>query len=127
MDISAEDKEIKKDYFDRHAPVVICQDNVNSGEKFMVKIKVGTHYQHPDDADHYISFIQLWNYETFLAEAHFGPGIMGSKPTHVEVDFFIVPKNSMQLTALSNCTKHGLWQSNPKEVKVIHDSPEPCN
>ena len=126
IDITKEEKEIRKDYFDRHAPVIICDNMVKSGQKLMVKVRVGTHYQHPDDADHYVSFIQLWNHETFLAEAHFGPGVMGNQPAQMEVDFFIVPKNSMSLTALSNCTKHGLWQSDPMEVKVVHDSSDPC-
>lgn len=126
VDISPEEKEVRKDYFDRHAPVIVCEDTAVSGEKFRVKVRVGTDYKHPDDADHYISFIQLWNIETFLAEIHFGPGVMGSQANQVEVDFFIVPKNSMQLTALSNCTKHGLWQSKTKEVKVVHNSQEPC-
>jgi superoxide reductase len=119
VDISKEEKELRKDYFDRHAPVIICDSIAHKGEKFKVKVRMGTEYQHPDDADHYISFIQLWNHETFLAETHFGPGVMGNQPNQVEVDFYIVPKVSMILTALSNCTKHGLWQSEPREVKVM--------
>ncbi|MDR1226205.1 MAG: class II SORL domain-containing protein [Prevotellaceae bacterium] len=27
------------------------------------------------------------------------------------VDFYVVPKVSMQLVAMAYCTKHGLWQS----------------
>ena len=126
IDISKEEKELRKDYFDRHAPVVICDSTAKRGEKFKVKVRVGTHYQHPDEADHFVSFVQLWNHETFLAQAQFGPGILGNQASQIEVDFFIIPRNSLSLTALSNCTKHGLWESEPVEVKVIQESSEPC-
>ncbi|MFW6327310.1 MAG: desulfoferrodoxin family protein, partial [Bacteroidota bacterium] len=107
------------DYFDRHTPRIICDKTAKRNEKFRVKIQVGDFFQHPDDPDHYISFVQLWNRETFLAEAHFTPGGLGNMPGNVEVDFYIVPKLSMNLSVLINCTKHGLWQSESKEIKVI--------
>ena len=119
VDISKEEKEVRKDYFDRHTPVVICEKSAREGEKFRVKVRLGTEYTHPDDHDHYIKYVQLWNRETFLAEAHFAPGALGNKPEHAEVDFYIVPGPvSMNLSAMSVCTKHGLWQSNSKEVTV---------
>ena len=119
VDMSSLDKEVQKDYFDRHTPRIICEDTVKRGEKFKVKIIIGDEYKHPDDYDHFISFIQLWNRETFLAEAHYTPGVLGNQSDQVEVDFYITPKVSMNLTAMSSCTKHGLWKSNEKFVKVI--------
>lgn len=119
IDIEKEEKEIKRDYLDRHMPTIICEDITKRDQRFKVKIRVGNNYDHPDDHDHYINYIQLWNRETFLAEAHFTPGVMGNKSGHVEVDFYIVPKISMNLCAMALCTKHGLWQSESKEVKVI--------
>ncbi len=119
VDISKEEKEVKKDYFDRHTPHVFCEGVAKRGEKFRVKVKMGDEYNHPDDPDHYISYIQLWNRETFIAEAHFSPGVLGNQPNHVEVDFYIVPLISMNLSAMAVCTKHGLWQSDSREVKVI--------
>lgn len=119
VDISLEEKEIRKDYFDRHTPHIFCDDTVKRGEKFKVKVKVGENYDHPDDFDHYISYVQLWNRETFIAEAHFTPGVLGNKPNHVEVDFYVVPSVSMNISAMVVCTKHGLWQSDEKPVKVI--------
>ncbi len=113
------DKEIHKDYFDRHTPQVICNNKAKRGELFKVKVKMGENYKHPDDADHFISFIQLWNRETLLAQTLYSAGAFGNQPVNAEVDLYIVPQVSMNLTAMSNCTKHGLWQSEPKEVKVV--------
>ena len=119
VDISKEEKEVRKDYFDRHTPVVMCEDFANEGRKFKVKVRLGTAYSHPDDPDHFIKYVQLWNRETFLAEAHFAPGALGNRPEQVEVDFYIVPGPvSMNLSAMAVCTKHGLWQSESKEVTV---------
>jgi superoxide reductase len=120
VDIKKLDKDVQKDYFDRHSPVVICDNTAKEGEKFKVKIRIGSEYTHPDDGDHFIGLIQLWNRETLLAEAKIFPGTMGNNAGQPEVDFYIVPKVGMNLTAMSYCTKHGLWQSEPKEVSVIH-------
>ncbi|MBN1970329.1 MAG: class II SORL domain-containing protein [Candidatus Delongbacteria bacterium] len=118
VDISQIDKEAKKDYIDRHSPFLHCQSNAKKGEKFTVKVKVGNEYKHPDDFDHYISYVQLWNGEVFLGEAHFTPGVLGNMPGQVEVDFNIIPTKNMKLVAMAYCTKHGLWESDPIEVEV---------
>jgi superoxide reductase len=101
-------------------PHVFCPDTVKRGEKFEVKVKLGEEYPHPDEHDHFISVIQLWNRETLLAEARYTAGVYGNIPSHFEVDFYIVaPEVSMNLSAMSVCTKHGLWQSEDKPVKVV--------
>ena len=111
---------MRRDYFDRHTPVIHCDCEAREGEKLRVKVKLGSEYSHPDDPDHYIKYVQLWNRETFLAEAHFTPGTLGNRPEHVEVDFYIIPGPvSLNLTAMSVCTQHGLWQSEPREVVVL--------
>lgn len=120
-DGQGEEKELRKDYFDRHTPRIICESIARRGEKFLVKVVMGEHYQHPDEGDHYISFIQLWNRETFLAQVHFTPGVFGNKPNQAEEDFYIVPQVSMNLTAMANCTKHGLWRSHEVNIKVVDE------
>ena len=119
VDISKEEKELRKDYFDRHTPHVICNRTAKRNEKFKVKVKMGDQYPHPDQHDHYIQYVQLWNRETLLTESRFSPGITGNVPGHVEVDFYIVPEVSMNLTAMALCTNHGLWQSENQEIKVV--------
>jgi superoxide reductase len=118
VEIDSLEKELQKDYFDRHTPHLVCEERAVRDQKFKVKVFIGEEYEHPNDADHYISNIQLWNRETLIAQANFSPGMMGNKPAHVEVDFYIVPKVSMNLSVMAVCTKHGLWQSESKEIKV---------
>ena len=117
-DISQIDKEAKKDYIDRHSAFVHCEASATKEEKFKVKVKVGDEYAHPDDFDHYIAYVQLWDGEAFLAQANFTAGVLGSAAGQVEVDFYVVPTKKMKLTAMAYCTKHGLWQSEEVVVEV---------
>ena len=119
QDISQIDKEAKRDYIDRHSPFVHCASSAKAGEKFAVTIKVGQEYCHPDDFDHFIANVSLFNGDTLLARADFIPGTLGNECSQVEVTFNIVPKGKkLKLVAQSYCTKHGVWESTPVEVEV---------
>ena len=117
-DISQIEREAKKDYIDRHSAFVHCENEAKAGEKFKVKVKVGDQYKHPDDPDHYIAWVQLWNGEKMLAQANFIEGALGNQAENLEVDFYIVPKKNMKLIAHAFCTKHGLWQSEEIAIEV---------
>src|SRR5665647_1940189 len=118
--IEKENKKVKREYNKRHKKHIFYPDTDKKGENFEVKVKLGEEYPHPDDADHFISVIQLWNRETLLAEARYTAGVYANVPSHFEIDFYIVaPEVSMHLSAMAVCTKHGLWQSEDKQVKVV--------
>ncbi len=120
VDIDQEEKELRKDYFDRHTPHIICKEEVPRGEKFTVTVKMGDRYTHPADDDHHIAFVQLWNRETLLAETRYSPEAFDKQAGNIEADFHVIaPLVSMNLTAMSYCTKHGLWKSDPFAVKVL--------
>lgn len=118
QDISQIDRESKKDFIDRHSPFIHVADTAKAGEVLSVTVKMGNEYVHPDEFDHYIQSIKLFNGDALLAEASFLPGALANKPGHAEVSFNIVPTKNLSLVALSYCTKHGLWQSDPKVVTV---------
>jgi len=121
VDISTVDREAKKDYIDRHSPFIQCAAAAKAGQKFPVTVRVGKEYTHPDDNDHYIKTIALYNRETLLAEASFPAGVLGGQGQkgQAEVTFQIVPAGKkLELTAMSYCTKHGLWECDPVEVTV---------
>ncbi len=74
-DIAPDEKEVRKDYFDRHSPRIICEGIARKGEKFKVKVVVGNEYQHPDEGDHFISFVtgkHFWHRYILL------PGCLGA-------------------------------------------------
>ena len=118
VDIDSVERESKKDYIDRHSPFIHCSESATKGEKFAVTVKMGNEYSHPDDFDHYIASIALYNGETLLAKADFLAGALGNQKAHQEVTFNIVPTGKLNLIAQSYCTKHGVWESDPVSVTV---------
>jgi len=121
VDIDTVEREAKKDYIDRHSPFIHCADTAKADEVFEVTVKIGNEYTHPDDFDHYIANLALYNKETLLARVDFIAGMLGGQGQkgHVEVTFRIKPQGkTMTLVAQSYCTKHGIWESDPKVVEV---------
>ncbi len=120
VDIDTVEREARKDYIDRHSPFIHCESSAKAGEKFAVTVRMGEAYEHPDDTDHYIAEIKLFDGETQLGAATYFAGANGGQGTksQAEVTFYVVPSKKMKLQAISYCTKHGLWQSDPVEVSV---------
>jgi len=121
VDIDTVEREAKKDYIDRHSPFIHCAANAKAGEKFPVTVKMGNEYSHPDDFDHFIESIRLFNGETLLGEANFTAGMLGGQGAkgHAEVTFNIVPSGKkLNLVAQAYCTKHGLWENEPVAVEI---------
>jgi superoxide reductase len=119
QDISVIDREAKKDLIDRHSPFIHCAQSAKAGEPFEVTIKMGDAYTHPDDFDHYIESVTLFNGETKLAQATYIPGTLGNVKAHNTTTFTIIPTGKkLKLTAHGYCTKHGIWAGPTVEVTV---------
>ena len=119
VDIDTVEREAKKDYIDRHSPFIHCDTSAKAGEMFSVTVKMGNEYTHPDDFDHFIANMSLFNGETLLARADFTPGALGNMKAHATVVFNIIPTGKkLNLVAQAYCTKHGVWESTPVEVAL---------
>ena len=120
QDISAIDREAKKDFIDRHSAFVLCANEAKAGERFEVTVKVGDAYTHPDNTEHYISTVALYNKEVKLAEATFFAGSQGGqdKKGNTTVTFTVVLDKDAEFVAHAFCTQHGLWESDAVSVKV---------
>ena len=113
------EREAKKDLIDRHSPFITVEGEAKKGEMLSVNVKMGNEYTHPDDFDHYIESITLYNGDTKLATASFVPGTLGNEKSHAEVTFNIRPMGKkLNLVAHGYCTKHGIWESTPVVVEV---------
>ncbi len=120
QDINKMENEAKKDYIDRHSPFIHCAANAKAGEAFAVTVKMGQEYEHPDDLDHYIGNISLFNGQTKLAAATFFAGALGGqgKKGQQTITFHVILEKNAKLIAHSYCTKHGVWESDPIDVQV---------
>jgi len=122
-DISAIEREAKKDFIDRHSPFVNCKGMAVKGVPFKVTVQVGDKYTHPDDLDHYISTISLYNKETKLAEATYFAGTNGGQGSkgNSTVTFVIVLEKNAKLVAHAYCTKHGIWEGITRDIIVLDE------
>ena len=119
VDIDTVEREAKKDLIDRHSPFITISGEAKKGEMLSVNVKMGNEFTHPDDFDHYIESITLFNGETKLAMTTFVPGTLGNEKSHAEVTFNIRPTGKkLNLVAHGYCTKHGIWESTALEVAV---------
>ena len=119
VDIDTVEREAKKDLIDRHSPFIHCADTAKAGEPFEVTVKMGNEYTHPDDFDHYIESVTLFNGDTQLAKASYVPGTLGNVKAHNTTTFTIIPTGKkLTLVAHGYCTKHGIWEGTPVEVTV---------
>jgi len=113
------EREAKKDLIDRHSPFITVEGEAKKGETLKVNVKMGNEYTHPDDFDHFIESITLFNGDIKLAMASFVPGTLGNEKSHSEVTFTIRPMGKkLNLIAHGYCTKHGIWESTAVEVAV---------
>ena len=113
------EREAKKDLIDRHSPFITVEGVATKGEMVSVNVKMGNEYTHPDDFDHFIESITLFNGDTKLAMTTFTPGTLGNEKSHAEVTFNIrATGKKMNLVAHGYCTKHGIWESTSELVEV---------
>ena len=120
VDIDTIEREAKKDLIDRHSPFITVEGEAKKGETLKVNVKMGNEYTHPDDFDHFIESITLFNGDTKLAMASFVPGTLGNEKSHCEVTFTIRPMGKkLNLVAHGYCTKHGIWEGEAVEVEVV--------
>jgi len=111
VDIDTVEREAKKDLIDRHSPFITVEGEAKKGEMLAVNVKMGQEYTHPDDFDHFIESITLFDGDV--------PGTLGNEKSHAEVTFNIRPMGKkLNLIAHGYCTKHGIWESTPVEVAV---------
>ena len=119
VDIDTVEREAKKDLIDRHSPFITVAGVAKQGEMLSVNVKMGNEFTHPDDFDHYIESITLFNGETKLAMTTFVSGTLGNEKSHAEVTFNIRPTGKkLNLVAHGYCTKHGIWESTAVIVEV---------
>ncbi|MDQ7042844.1 MAG: desulfoferrodoxin family protein, partial [Sulfurimonas sp.] len=85
------EREAKKDLIDRHSPFITVEGEAKVGETLKVTVKMGNEYTHPDDFDHFIEGISLFNGDTLLAKATYVPGTLGNVKAHNTTTFTIIP------------------------------------
>jgi len=98
---------------EKHLPVITAPDTVNRNQSFEVTIEVGKYRKHPNEASHFIEWIELYSGDTFLARTTLAGSFSEPRITlPVKLTHAHGP-----LKAWGKCNIHGLWEGT-KDLKV---------
>jgi len=114
---------------EKHVPVIVAPDQVKKGEFFKVTVSVGKEIPHPNNSEHFISWITLFfqpqgeKYPYQIGKVEFvahGASINGPDTstvyTYPEATVVFKTDKPGALLASSYCNIHGLWQSSKELV-----------
>ena len=96
----------------KHLPVIDCPNSAKKGQKFTVTIEVGKLAPHPNEHEHHIDFIDLYEDRLYLSRWDFA-----AVQVHPKVTCEIALGKSGKLRAFSSCNLHGVWESS-KDVSI---------
>lgn len=90
----------------KHTPVIDAPGTVRKDDIFDIKVEVGKLLAHPNEAAHFIEWIELYCGDTFLGRTNYSGGV--SFPTAV----FKVKLSHAHgpLKVWAKCNMHGLWE-----------------
>ena len=109
------DRQNLQDLEKKHLPVIEALEKAKKDEPFEVKVRIGgiDGVEHPNEAGHFIEWIELYCGDTYLGRASYSGG--ASYPQAI----FKVKLSHAHgpLKARGKCNLHGLWE-NKKEISL---------
>ncbi len=97
----------------KHLPIISAPENVKKDDVFEITIEVGKLLAHPNEAGHFVEWIELYCGDTFLTRVSLSGGASAPKATiPVKLSHAHGP-----LKAWAKCNLHGLWEGT-KDIKV---------
>lgn len=97
-----EDLEAAGDFEKKHTPKITAS---REGDKVVVTVAVGAWVAHPNQADHFIEWVELHANGAPIARASFAAAV--TDPTVV---FSVDVEAGTALAALESCNLHGIWK-----------------
>lgn len=89
------------DFEKKHTPFITLEP---WSDKVLVSVEVGHEVPHPNGADHYITFIELYVGESPIARFDLTPEV-----THPRLCVPVALPAGTVLRAVEHCNLHGLW------------------
>ena len=96
-----EDLDAAGDFEKKHTPYVAIEP---TGDKYKITVEVGHYVGHPNQADHFIQWIDVLVGDATIA--HFDFAAVVAYPS---VTVLAALEPGMVVRAIENCTLHGLW------------------
>ena len=97
----------------KHLPVISAPGRVKRDQQFTVTIEVGKYKKHPNEAAHFIEWIELYSGDTFLVRATLAGSLSEPK---ISLPVKLTHAHG-PLKAWGKCNIHGLWEGK-KDIEV---------
>lgn len=98
---------------EKHLPVITAPGTVKRDRTFEVTVEVGKYKKHPNEAAHFIEWVELYSGDTFLFRANLAGSLSEPRITlPVKLTHAHGP-----LKAWGKCNLHGLWEGK-KDIEV---------
>ena len=88
----------------KHTPIIQAPASVAKGELFDVTIEVGKLLKHPNEAAHFIQWVELYSGHTFITRVALTPGMAEPK-----ISVPVKLEHVHELRAVARCNLHGVW------------------
>ncbi len=96
-----DDLETADDFHLKHTPFIECQ---RVGDVCNVTVAAGHYVAHPNQADHWFEYIELYANEVPVARFEFAAAVVSP-----QVECALMLDAGTKLTAMANCNLHGVW------------------
>jgi superoxide reductase len=91
------------DFEKKHTPKI---DAARTGDKVTVTVAVGAWFAHPNQADHFIQWVELQANGACIARAD-----LAAVAVDPAVTFVVDVEAGTELAALESCNLHGVWKA----------------
>ena len=90
----------------KHTPIIEAPASVAGGELFDVTIEVGKLLKHPNEAGHFIQWIEIYAKHTFITRVDLTPAM-----TEPKITIPMRLEHVHELRAVARCNLHGVWMN----------------
>ncbi|MCG3174424.1 MAG: hypothetical protein GMKNLPBB_02658 [Myxococcota bacterium] len=91
---------------DKHSPKIEFSNKVRKGKEVVLTISVGEGSAHPMIEGHYIEWISIFEGDTYLGGAEFGP-----RSSVAWVSLALVFDKPTAIDVYESCNLHGVWKN----------------
>ena len=89
------------DFAKKHTPYLAFE---RDGGNVTINVEVGHEVPHPNQLDHFITYVELWAFDVPIARFDFVPSVSWPK-----VSVTCTLPAGTTVTAIEHCNLHGVW------------------
>jgi len=90
----------------QHLPVITAPKESERGQRITIEVEVGKYLAHPNEREHHIQWIEIWQREAFITRIDLTP-----KFTAPKFSITVTLDHPWPILARARCNLHGIWEN----------------